>query len=284
MSAAVDAARQPNPDNRYGIGVFAAVSGGSTRYDTGSSVDVSGVSVMAGVSKGIQTQPGKLVVGAFIEYGDGSYDTYSSFHGDGDLDHVGGGIIGRFDFAGGKTGHFYTEGSARMGSIDNDFGGLFDASGREAKYDASSTYYGIHLGSGYVWNLTDKAALALYARYFWTQQKGDTVRLSTGETVDFDNINSHRMRVGTRFSYSVAENISPYLGVAYEHEFDGEARAQTNGFAIKAPSIDGGSGVGELGVAFKPTKDVPLAVDLGVQGYTGTREGVTGTLHLRYDF
>ena len=282
MAAAIDAAKRPNLDTRYGLGVFGAATVGSSRYQTGSSVDVSGISLMAGVSKRIALQPGNLVVGAFFEYGNGSYDTYSAFHGSGDLDHFGGGIIGRFDFAGSKTGHFYTEGSARVGTIDNDFGNLYFR-GQEVRYDASSTYYGIHLASGYIWNLTDKASLDFYARYFWTQQKGDTVRLSTGDSVDFDNINSHRMRVGTRFAYAANASLSPYVGVAYEHEFDGEARATTKGIALKAPSIDGGSGVGELGLTFKPSA-LPVSLDLGLQGYVGTREGVAGTLHLRYEF
>jgi hypothetical protein len=73
MNAAMSAAYLPNTG--YGLGIFGTASGGWSRYETGSSVDVSGISLMAGVSKRIDTQPGILVVGAFFEYGNGSYDT-----------------------------------------------------------------------------------------------------------------------------------------------------------------------------------------------------------------
>ena len=32
------------------------------------------------------------------------------------------------------------------------------------------------------------------------------------------------------------------------------------------------------------TIDLPLSLDLGVQGYVGKREGVTGSLQIRYAF
>ena len=53
---------------------------------------------------------------------------------------------------------------------------------------------------------------------------------------------------------------------------------------IGAPDLKGGTGVGELGVTFKPSSDSGFALDLGVQGYVGVREGVTGTLQLKWEF
>ena len=278
MDAAVNAAQRP--DRATGWGAFGTAAGGWSRYETGSSVDVSSISFMAGLSKRTNLQPGSLVVGLFFEYGNGSYDTYSGFNqGDGDLDHLGGGIIGRMDFADAGKGHFYAEASVRAGGVNNDynFGGL-------STYESSSAYYGIHAGAGYVWKVADKTTLDLYGKYFWTGQQGDDVRLSTGETVSFDNVNSHRLRAGGRLAYTVAENLNLYGGMAYEHEFDGEAKAHTNGFAIATPSIDGGTGIGELGLTLKPTKGMPVSLDLGVQGYAGQREGVTGALQIRYEF
>jgi len=290
MMHAVNAAR--GVGNGTGLGAFGAVSGGWSRYDTGSHVDVSSISLMAGLSKRVDTQPGHLVFGAFFEYGNGTYDTYNSFsnaasvHGDGDIYHLGGGIIGRMDFADAGKGHFYTEASARAGNVQNEYSNndLRDFQGRVAQYDSSSAYYGIHAGAGYVWKVADKTTLDLYGKYFWTGQQGDDVRLSTGETVSFDNVNSHRLRAGGRLAYAVAENIDLYGGAAYEHEFDGEAKARTNGYAISVPSLEGGTGIGELGLTLKPTKTMPVSLDLGVQGYAGQREGVTGSLQIRYDF
>jgi outer membrane autotransporter protein len=153
-----------------------------------------------------------------------------------------------------------------------------------AGYKSDAAYYGIHAGVGYVWNLTEKTALDLYGKYFWTRQDGDSVRLSTGDPIRFDSVDSHRLRLGGRISYAVNNFIAPYAGLAYEQEFDGKARATAYGQAMQAPSLQGGTGIGELGLAFKATKSMPLSVDLGVQGYAGTREGFTGSLQVRYDF
>jgi len=82
----------------------------------------------------------------------------------------------------------------------------------------------------------------------------------------------------------VNDIVSPYIGAAYEHEFDGKARATTNGVKIDAPKLTGGTGIGELGLTLKPGKNLPLSFDLGVQGYVGKREGVTGSLQIKFEF
>ena len=48
--------------------------------------------------------------------------------------------------------------------------------------------------------------------------------------------------------------------------------------------VSGGTGMGELGFSLTSAKNLPLFIDLGVQGYVGTRKGVTGSIQLRYDF
>ena len=80
------------------------------------------------------------------------------------------------------------------------------------------------------------------------------------------------------------EHVSPYIGAAYEREFDGKARATTNGFDIPAPSIRGDTGIGEIGLTLTPSKNLPLSIDLGVQGYVGKRQGVTGSLQVKWTF
>jgi hypothetical protein len=97
-------------------------------------------------------------------------------------------------------------------------------------------------------------------------------------------MDSHRLRSGARFSYAINEYVTPYIGAAYEHEFDGHARASVYGHKIDTPTLFGGTGIGELGLTLKPSKDLPLAFDLGVQGYVGNREGVTGSLQVRFEF
>jgi len=271
-----------------GFGAFGALSGGSLRYKSGSHVDMDSVSLVVGLAVGRNFTPGRATAGAFFEYGTGSYDARNSFatgrtKGKGDTRYYGGGIMGRMDFA----NNAYTEASARMGRLRNEYrtSDLRDAIGQSARgYDSSTPYYGFHLGTGYIWNINDKASLDIYGKYFWTQVAGDSVTLSTKDPVKFKDADSSRLRLGGRFAYAVNEFVSPYIGAAWEHEFDGKAKATTYGYSIDAPSIRGSTGIGELGLSLTPSKNLPLSIDLGVQGYTGKREGVTGSLQLRFEF
>jgi hypothetical protein len=67
-----------------------------------------------------------------------------------------------------------------------------------------------------------------------------------------------------------------------KHEFDGEAKSSIYGRSIPSSDLKGGTGIGELGLTFTSAKGI--SVDLGVQGYTGKREGVTGSLQLKFEF
>ncbi|MDR2014994.1 MAG: hypothetical protein LBP99_05150 [Azoarcus sp.] len=290
MGEAVRAARL-GVDSHYGLKVFGALFGGWSRYHTGSHVDVSGLSLISGLSFGAKLSPGLLTLAGFFEYGSGSYNTHNSFShaadvdGKGDTHYLGGGILGRMDFIETGPGHFYTEGSFRAGGVHNKYksADLRDGMDREADFTANSAYHGLHFGAGYIWNLSEKASLDLYAKYLWTHQEGKRVHV-LDDPVKFKNMDSHRLRIGGRFAHAVNDYIAPYIGAAYEHEFDGRARATVDGNKIATPDLIGGTGIGELGVTMKPSKNLPLSVDLGVQGYVGKREGVSGSLHARYEF
>ena len=292
MDSAVSAAKGGSAVGGGAMAGFGAVSGGSMRYNTGSHVDMHSASLMAGLAWGTNVPLGRVTFGPFFEYGTGSYSTYNSFsgaasvEGDGSTRYEGGGVLGRMDLDDTGPGHIYIEASARAGKLHNEYesSDLRDAAGRSAEYDSSSMYYGAHLGTGYVWNMTENASLDLSGKYFWTRQEGDSVTLSTGDPIDFKDVDSSRLRLGSRFSYMVNEYITPYIGAAYEHEFDGKARASTNGYDMKAPSMGGDTGIGELGIVYKPSASLPVSFDLGVQNAVGKREGVTGSLQIKYEF
>ena len=105
-----------------------------------------------------------------------------------------------------------------------------------------------------------------------------------GDPFHFEAADSQRVRGGARLSYDLSPTCVPYMGAAYEHEFDAEASANVYGYAIDAPDLRGGTGIGEVGLTFKPETGGAFSADLGVQGYAGTREGAGGTLRLRWDF
>jgi hypothetical protein len=293
MSGAMRAAREAK---HCGWGLFFDTSGGWSRYNTGCHVDMTGMSLISGAAKYRNLRRGHLTYGAFLEYGNGSYDTYNTFHnakpvhGNGTVHHLGGGVLSRIDFNRFGSGHFYTEASFRAGRLEN---GYYNADLRDmrelaASYDAASAYYGLHVGTGKYWHLANRGMLDLYTKYLWTGLQKDSVTLSTGEPVDFQHIESHRLRVGWRFSKGIHRYFSPYLGTAWEYEFDGDAHASTNGFAIDVPTLRGSSGICEMGFSMKPTTAANFArgwyADAGVQGYVGKREGVAANLMVGRNF
>ena len=295
------------------VSAYLAASGGWSRYDSGSHVDVSGASLIAGLAWRPELPSGKLALGPFFEAGWGSYNTTNSFSnaadvdGDGSTEYYGGGLLGRYDAPCGV----YVEASGRVGGVHNDYDSddLRDPlTDRRAEYDKTRTYYGAHAGLGYVWNFNDQASLDVYTKYFWTHQEGFSTDVGE-DPYKFDDADSHRLRGGARFSYAVNDRFTPYIGAAYEHEFDGKIKATTyGGYRVDRPDLEGGTGIGELGFTLRPCgagagaaggagagaaggaggacsgAAAGLSFDLGAQGYVGVREGVTGSLRVKWEF
>jgi outer membrane autotransporter protein len=159
--------------------------------------------------------------------------------------------------------------------------------GEKAGYETDAIYYGAHIDLGYLWNITETLTLDVYTKYLWTRQEGDSVTMA-GERYTFDDIDSHRWRTGGRFSYDAGLDngavFTPYIGAAFDYEFDSKAHGSVNGRDIDSPDIEGATGMGELGLAFKPSADSGLSLDLGIQGYTGKRKGVSGSFQVKFEF
>ena len=271
---------------------FVHVQGSSIRHETGSSINMSTVSLVAGLGYGIETGAGDLGIGAFFEYGKGAYTTSNSFddrsdiNGDGSSWYMGGGILAKMEFLQTGPGHFYLEGSAHMGTLHNEYDSndLTDVYGNAAKFDMDSPYYSLHGGIGYVWNMAEGHDLDVYGKYIWTRVQGTDDTLTTGDQYEFDDLDSNRVRFGVRYTYNGSERFSPYVGAAFEHEFSGSCDSRVYGHSVAAPSFEGSSGIGELGLMMKPTEDLPLSINLGVQGYVGQKQGIAGNCLVRYEF
>lgn len=283
MEAAV---RSAQLDNNHAV--FAALTRSSLDYGA---VDVDGTNMLAGLAWRSTTGAGNLTYGVFAEHGDGSYDTYAningtSLHGEGDTDYTGGGILARMDFNGSENGHGYLEASGRVGNADTDYtnSGLRDAYGRAASYSTDGTYYGAHIGAGYVQKLDEKSSIDWYGKLLWARLEGGSADLSTGEHLTFDDADSLRLRIGGRWNYAASDFVSYYAGLGYEYEFDSEASGFTNGLALGDEDLTGGSGVAELGISFKPSKNSPFSLELNLSGFTGEREGFRGGVEAVYTF
>ncbi len=274
------------------VAPFVHVQGSSVTHETGSSIHLNSISLLAGIGTGIDTGAGKLSAGAFFEYGKGSYTTDNSFdnaadvNGDGTSWYMGGGILAKMEFIPTGPGHFYVEGSAHMGTVHNEYDSsdLSDGYGRAAGFDMDSPYYSLHGGLGYVWNMAEGHDLDIYGKYIWTRVQGTDDTLTTGDKYKYDDLDSSRVQFGVRYTYTGSERFQPYVGVAYEHEFAGSCDAKTLGHKLASPSFEGDTGIGELGITMTPSETLPLSFNLGVQGYTGQKRGVSGNCMVRYEF
>lgn len=282
VSSAVTAAGSGNAE------MFGAMGGGSMRYKSGSYADVHGYNLALGVGKAIANKAGQLTFGPFVEYGHGNYTSYldSGVRGDGNTKYYGIGMLARQD----NTSGVYYEGSLRYGRMDADYGSndMAGALGKvHTQYDSSSAYYGAHLGIGKVTELNDSTKADVYAKLLYTHQNGDSVTLQgagAGEEYDFDAVDSTRARVGARVSKAYGERGSGYVGVAYEYEFNGEARATVKGFSTPSPSIKGSSGLLELGYILQPKAANDPAINIGLQGWGGKKQGFTGNVNFVWTF
>ena len=66
--------------------------------------------------------------------------------------------------------------------------------------------------------------------------------------------------------------------------FDGDIESVINNLSLEVPSLEGDTGIAEVGVSMKPSLNSHWSLDLGAKGYVGDREGVVGNAVIRYAF
>ena len=259
--------------------LWAGAGANTMRVESGSHVDSKGWNLGVGWAREDEMKDGaKRLFSPFVEYGRGSYDSYldNGAHGSGTISYLGIGVLGKLT----QKDGLWLEGSVRGGRATSDYQ-LHGSS--DANYDGSNTYYGIHLGIGKTVELRKDTAIDAYARYFWSHQNGMSVKLSSGDDYDFASVDSHRLRLGFRYSQKDQQQGEFYTGLAWEYEFDGEARASIGGDAAPSPSLKGSSTMLELGYRFMP-KNSRVSYDLHLNGWQGKRKGITGGASVKWAF
>ena len=272
IAAMVDAAKLGE------VTAFGVMQGGSTHYNTGSYVDVDGVTFMAGA--GLRVNPNWTMAG-FVEAGwANSASHVEGTRGDGDHEYFGVGFATRYQ----TDGVLYADGSLRAGRATTEFAGRYGQD--SASYDAKSLYMSAHVGLGAMWGLNESLKLDTYASYMVTYLDDDDVSLNNryNDKLELDSTVTHALRAGARLLGDFNDYASWKVGAAYEHVFDGDAESAVNSFSLDVPSLEGDTGVFELGLRIRPSLESNWAVDLGAKGYVGDREGVTGNMTVRYSF
>ena len=138
------------------VTAFGVMQGGSTHYETGSYVDVDGVTMMAGAS--LRVNPNWTLAG-FVEGGWGNSSSHvTGARGDADHEYFGLGFATRYQ----TDGALYVDGSLRAGRATTDFVGRY--SNDAANYDAKSLYASAHVALGAKIDITENPKLDAYGR------------------------------------------------------------------------------------------------------------------------
>ena len=269
----------------YGIKTFAAVHGNASKYDVNSDIKINGWSTIAGVGNAAQFNNGdEFSWGVFYENGSGNYRTYNSFNdeffrGDGSLVYNGGGAAARYQNAHGV----YTEASLRAGMLKSEMSNALSDGTDTYGYESDANYYGAHIGVGQVIPLGKGSSLDVYGKFFHTYTEGDSFTVA-GDEFSFDGVASDRLRIGARVNANEEDKFSAYYGLAYEYEFNGDAKMRAAGLDAPEQSLKGSSYMAEAGVNYKPSTDSPWSLDLNLRGYAGEREGASVSLQASYAF
>lgn len=278
ISSAAKEGGAAEDDEKRGYQLWAAMSQGTMRAETGSYVTTTGYNLSVGWAKEGKLKAAKTLFTPFVEYGRGTYHTYldDGTHGSGKISYLGAGLMGRIER---PNGH-WLEAALHGGRVRSDYTGTISA-GTVSTYDSGNTYYAAHIGIGKTRLLRTGDTLNTYLRYFYSRQNGISAQLNTGETYDFDAVASHRMRVGFTFLHREDTSKEIYAGLAYEYEFDGEGAASVQGLAADSPALRGGSTMVELGYRFIPP-DSRLSWHIHMAGWQGTRRGMTGNIQVSW--
>ena len=278
ISSAAKEGGAAEDDEKRGYQLWAAMSQGTMRAETGSYVTTTGYNLSVGWAKEGKLRAAKTLFTPFVEYGRGTYHTYldDGTHGSGKISYFGAGLMGRIERS---DGH-WLEAALHGGRVRSDYTGTI-AAGTVSTYDSGNTYYAAHIGIGKTRLLRTGDTLNTYLRYFYSRQYGTSAELNTGETYDFDAVASHRMRVGFTFLHREDTSKEIYAGLAYEYEFDGEGAASVQGLAADSPALRGGSTMVELGYRFIPP-DSRLSWHIHMAGWQGTRRGMTGNIQVSW--
>ena len=273
ISAAKDAAKS-------GSAAFAAVYGGSSRYITGSHVTLNSGSIAAGHAVLLSEGSSSATLATYAEAGWGSSDSkVEGLRADGDHAFYGVGVAAAWEHESG----LHAEAILRGGRAETKNRADFETD--SADYKTEAYYFGASIGAGYVWTAFEGVSIDPFVRYSWTRIGSDSASLGNrdNDAIELDAINVGTLRTGVMVEAELSREVTTRLGAAYERVLAGDASGCISGVSLDAPSLEGNRGVFELGLTVRPI-DSNIALDLGLSGYCGVREGAAGSATLKYRF
>ena len=282
----VDAVLRSRDGKRDGL--FTAARGGKWSYDTRTRIENNIVSGLLGYGAKLSND---LTMGAFIEMGHGSYDTRthvagSTKAGGGSHNYGGLGLFGDYAMPSIEGLHF--TGYLKVGLLRNEFNS--NIAGANVDYDRTGVYWGAHLGTHYDWDLTQSIRSRVFLSYFYDGQGDESFDIAGegdvgGAHVSYDAIHAHRVQLGSMFEFAVSDTWRPYLGLTFEQILAAEAKGMATdaqgSFDLNSSDLEGSTGILSAGWTYQ---DGNFSTELGLSGYAGTRNGVSGQIQANWKF
>ena len=282
----VDAVLRSRDGKRDGL--FTAARGGKWSFDTRTRIENNIVSGLLGYGAKLSND---LTMGAFIEMGHGSYDTRthvagSTKAGGGSHNYGGLGLFGDYAMPSIEGLHF--TGYLKVGLLRNEFNS--NIAGANVDYDRTGVYWGAHLGTHYDWDLTQSIRSRVFLSYFYDGQGDESFDIAGdgdvgGAHVSYDAIHAHRVQLGSMFEFAVSDTWRPYLGLTFEQILAAEAKGTATDaqgtMDLNSSDLEGSTGILSAGWTYQ---DGNFSTELGLNGYAGTRNGVSGQIQANWKF
>jgi hypothetical protein len=277
---------------------FGATHYGIERHENGFCANFQDRSLLAGLAVSVDSPSLHLTAGGFCAGGIASCSSRSDFAdvasivGDGKNNYCGGGLLLHSKIAIGQHSAVYVEASSQAGLCRNRWHSddLINDSKNRAEFSATSPYFGAHVGIGYV-RECGRNSLDFYGKCFRAKIGDSSSTVSTNATIEFNPVQSSRLRVGGRFSFPPLWNdrLYVYAGAMCEREFGDTATAifhprGKQALSIAAPKFRSDSATEELGFNYRMDGIVLLSIDVSLNTHLDSRQGIRGILRASCEF
>ena len=279
--------------SRQGVrqtGPFAAARVGRYDLDVRGDLETNVISGLLGYAVNLQGSE----IGAFVEMGHGTYDTKTTVtvpvgetKGDGKHNYVGFGVYGNYAT---PIDWLHVTGYVKGGWLRNEFSAPI--AGVSVDFDRTSNYWGAHLGMYGEFQAAGKIKNRTFLNYFYDGRESESYSASgssdvAGADFHFNSLNSHRAQLGSVFEYAYTSALRPYAALTYEYAFKADARGratdQFGDLALNGTDLEGSTGIVSLGWTYQ-NEAKRFEFDLGVNGYTGKRQGVSAQAQAAWKF
>lgn len=245
--------------------IFANGGGSVLKLHSGSHINHKGVNANLGIAKSFDD----LSFGLAFEYGYSRFDSkVGAVEAKGNSQLMGGAIFAKYI----SPEKYYANGSFHMGKLSTDH----EDKASLATFDTDSNYYAVDLGGGKIFDFTKTAHFDLYGKYLFSLAGSDEVVASTGDTLRFHSLSSHRIKFGFEFNKNLRSGFNKdrglfYAGAAFQYEFASESKVNIGPDEAPRPKLEGGTVIGDLGWRINLSKST--AFDIGGKAYIGKARG-----------